>query len=442
MVPYLTCSVLPMPELALDAAGPAGPAGPAVRGACPSGHRPFLAADGLLVRIRVPGGELASGQAAALARVAGRDGNGVVELTSRANVQVRGVRGEALHNLQADLAAAGLMPADAADDERRNVMAAPAAGLDPTEMADVRPITRGLLARLVRLPAGLHPKAGALLDGGGAVSVRGLLQDVALGAARRTDTGELVAELALGAPLPLAAEPASPAAVVPVSAAAEVAAHALAIAGPARRVHELVDEQGVEAVAAEIGARAGVAVVWVDARLLVRATPQTRPPIGVHRTWQDGVVFVGTAPVLGRLDAAELSELALAAGRHGDGTVRLTPWRSVLVPGVPADRAEALVAELAGLGLVTDPTDPALSVVACVGSAGCSAGLADTLADARSLIDDLRRTGGNDRNDRNVRNDGNRPTPSVHVSGCAKRCASRRDHDITLVAIGPGRYAS
>jgi precorrin-3B synthase len=418
-----------MSQLAVDAAGPA------VRGACPSGHRPFVAADGLLVRVRVPGGELAPGQAAALARVAGRDGNGVVELTGRANVQLRGVRDDTLPRLQADLAAAGLMPADATDDERRNIVAAPAAGLDPTEVADVRPITRQLLARL---PAGLHPKAGALLDGGGEVSVRGLRQDVALGAARHRDTGEVVAELALGTALPLASGPASRTAVVPLGAAAAFAAHALGLATE-RRVGELVQARGIDPVVEEIGSRAGVDVEWVDAGLLVRATPQARPPIGVRGTGQEGVAFVGAAPVLGRLDAAELHDLALAADRHGDGTLRLTPWRSVLVPGVRADRAHALVAELARIGLVTEPADPALSVVACVGSVGCAAGLADTLADARGLIDELR-AGASGASGAKTANDGR--TPSVHVSGCAKRCASRATHDVTLVAVGPGRYAS
>jgi precorrin-3B synthase len=187
-------------------------------------------------------------------------------------------------------------------------------------------------------------------------------------------------------------------------------------------VHQFVGDHGVDAVA-------GVVVEWVDPGLLDRATPQPRAPIGVHRSRREGDVFVGAAPVLGRLDAAALDALGDLADRYGDGTVRLTPWRSVLVPGVQADRGPALLAELAGLGLVTDPADPALSVVACVGSAGCAAGLADTLADARSLIADLRRAGTS-------------ASPSIHVSGCAKRCASRATYDVTLVAVGPGRYRS
>jgi precorrin-3B synthase len=302
-VPYLPCSVLSMPEVALDTPTAAATA-PAVRGACPSGHRPFVAADGLLVRVRVPGGELTRQQVDSIARVAERDGSGVVELTSRANLQIRGVRAGALDGLQADLVAAGLVLGDPAADQRRNVMAAPAAGLDPTEVADVRPMTRELLARLAssELPWDLHPKAGALLDGGGAVSLRGIRQDVALGAARRRDTGEVVAELALGRALPRDPDPASTALVVPLAAAARVAAHALALTAEpgARRVQELVGDQGLDEVVAAVERRSDVTVTRVAAGVLDRAAPAAGAPLGVHRSQRTGTVVVGAAPVARR----------------------------------------------------------------------------------------------------------------------------------------------
>jgi precorrin-3B synthase len=103
----------------------------------------------------------------------------------------------------------------------------------------------------------------------------------------------------------------------------------------------------------------------------------------------------------------------------------------VLVPDVRTDRAPALLAGLGALGLVTDPDDPATSVVACVGSTGCEAGRTDTLADARRLIDQRPRAA-----DADAVTD----VPSVHVSGCTKRCASRQVHDVTLVGVGRGRY--
>lgn len=416
-MPYPACSVLGMPAAAPSPAlvAPAG----AVRGVCPSVDRPMEAADGLLVRVRVPGGALGADQVRALARAAARDGSGVVEVTSRANVQVRGVRPGSLARLRADLSDAGLATAAPVD-----VVVAPAAGLDPTEVADVRPPARELLVALAAAGGDRHPKAGVLVDGGGAASLRGRPYDVGLGAARRRDTGRAAVELALGAALPPGTASAY---VVPLDAAPAVAAAVLTLAGD-RRVRELVDEAGAEALHAEVRRRTGVAVDRLPPSALERAEPRDRAPLGAH------ALFVGAAPVLGRLDAAQLAAVAAAADGHGDGTVRLTPWRSLLVPvavsalGPDAPAAAAdLEADLRAAGLVTDPDDPATSVVACAGRAGCPAGLTDTVSDARRLIDARRAAGRG-------------PGPSVHVSGCGKRCASRRTHDVTLVASAPDRY--
>ena len=93
---------------------------------------------------------------------------------------------------------------------------------------------------------------------------------------------------------------------------------------------------------------------------------------------------------------------------------------------MPIGPADGLDEALARLGFVVDATDPAAGVVACAGRPGCTAAHADTKADGRRVAERLRATGAG-------------PHPTVHVSGCAKRCASRRPHDVTLVA-GPDGY--
>jgi precorrin-3B synthase len=438
----------------------------APRGACPGVHRPFVATDGLLMRVRIPGGEVSTRGLGALAGSVARHGAGPVELTNRANLQVRGVTGDALDGLRRDLVAAGLAAADPDADERRNVLVTPGAGIDPSEVADVRPVARAVLAWLAGsdTPGRLHPKAGVLVDGGGAVSVRGRRHDVCLGATRRRDSGQVVIELAVGRALPIDRDGGGRALVMPVEDAAQVAVTLLAMAGEAdppptpgtspgdpgddrgsaapARVADLVAAGGDEAVIAEVARRTGVTLQAVDVDLLDRALPVPRAPLGIHpqgpaahptttgTTRADGeVVSVGAAPVLGRLGPRVVAGVAAAAERHGGGVVRLTPWRSLLVADVPAERATGLARELAALGLVVDPADPAASVVACVGSAGCSAGAADTLADAHDVVD-RRRTAGS----------WPAGAASVHVSGCAKRCASRRPCDVTLVAVGGDRY--
>lgn len=385
---------------------PAPPAG-AVRGACPTVAAPMEAADGLLVRVRVPGGVLPAAGLRRLANVAARDGSGVLELTSRANVQVRGVRAASLGRLQDGLAGAGLVSRVPAD-----VVVAPAAGLDRTEVADVRP----LAARLVTLlgTGTRHPKAGVLLDGGGAIGLRDRTFDVALGAARLGPAGALVAQLALAAPLDGSPAGGAVAVVSPEDGPA-VAAAVLELAGDAR-VRDVVDDRGVDDLVRRAAAGVGAAVERVPPGELVRATgPSDRPPLGDRGT------FVGAAPVLGRLDAAQAMHVAEAAERRGDGVVRLTPWRTVIVG--TADPA-ALERALAAAHLVTDAGDPATAVVACAGRTGCPAGLTDAQADARRIIAE----------------GAGEPRLTVHVSGCGKRCASRRAHDLTLVGSAPDRY--
>jgi precorrin-3B synthase len=103
--------------------------------------------------------------------------------------------------------------------------------------------------------------------------------------------------------------------------------------------------------------------------------------------------------------------------------VRFTPWQSVLVPSVQRGRASAAVQALETAGFACAPSHPFASLIACTGSAGCSAGLADTKGDALRLA---RALGGTD--------------DVIHFTGCAKSCASASVADTTLLATAPGRY--
>lgn len=143
-----------------------------VKGWCPGALRPMPSGDGLIVRVRPFCGALDLDQAHGLAELAGRLGNGHIDLTRRANLQLRGLAEEGLPELHAALGRLGLLDPDAETEAVRNIMVGPLAGLDPAQSFDVRPIVhaleRGLAAdeRLQSLPA----KFGLLVDGGGIVS--------------------------------------------------------------------------------------------------------------------------------------------------------------------------------------------------------------------------------------------------------------------------------
>ncbi|MET9110979.1 hypothetical protein ABZX29_30995, partial [Streptomyces zhihengii] len=145
--------------------------------------------------------------------------------------------------------------------------------------------------------------------------------------------------------------------------------------------------------------------------------PAEPPAPGAHaRDGADAAVCAGV--VLGRMSAAQVRSLARVAERHGTGELRVTPWRSVVLPGVAA----AHLPELAAAGLVTGAGSPWHGVSACTGRPGCGKALADVRADATALA--AAGAGG---------------TP-VHWSGCGRRCGHPHGAHVDLVATGEGRY--
>ena len=138
-----------------------------IKGWCPGGVRPMPSGDGLLVRVRPWCGAFTREQAIGLADIAETLGNGHIDLTRRANLQVRGLREESLPQLHEALDHLGLLE----DETARNVMVDPLAG----------PEARALALALGRaLPEGLPAKFGCLVDGGGSLSISGERADIAL----------------------------------------------------------------------------------------------------------------------------------------------------------------------------------------------------------------------------------------------------------------------
>jgi precorrin-3B synthase len=100
-----------------------------IKGWCPGALRPMASGDGLIVRVRPRCGAFTLPAAAALADLAQRLGNGHIDLTRRANLQLRGLSDERLPELQSELNRLGLLDRDAETEAVRNVMVGPLGGL-------------------------------------------------------------------------------------------------------------------------------------------------------------------------------------------------------------------------------------------------------------------------------------------------------------------------
>jgi len=170
-----------------------------IKGWCPGALRPMLSGDGLIVRVRPVCASLSLAQMRGIAEAAARFGNGHIDLTRRANLQIRGVSEATLSPLLEVLRALGLIDEQPEAEAVRNILVNPLAGLDPDEVLDMRPLARELAAMLAAEPLAwaLPGKFAFALDGGGALPLTDERADIRL-TAIRSDGAPLVA-LAVGA---------------------------------------------------------------------------------------------------------------------------------------------------------------------------------------------------------------------------------------------------
>jgi precorrin-3B synthase len=323
---------------------------------CPGVLRLHRAGDGGLARVRLPGG-LLSGAAIAAVRDVARLGNGIAELTSRANLQVRGLTDDTA--IADRLWAGGLLPS-LAHERVRNVAASPVAGRLPSSLTAtdgvVRALDAGLCAdaRLVELPGrflfavddGSNTIGGRVADVALVARARGAFRLVLAGAATDLEGGP---ELALEA---------------------------------ARAFIAVLRDGGHDATwrIAELPDGAAVVAERLGGRIVAPGPSGTAPTVAVGLGWLDqvdGRVAVTVLPPLARLDLAMLNALAPLAGDDG---VRLAARRTITFVDVPRDEVDGLLAALAEAGFVMTEASGWWGLTACAGMGACTRARLDVRA--------------------------------------------------------------
>lgn len=364
-------------------------------------------ADGGLARIRTPGGRLSADQARAVADAAATLGSGVIDLTNRANLQIRGLPLDAGPALGERLAAAGLYVGGEAD-RRRNVLLDPLAGLDPTEIVDLRLLAAALADALgsADFAADLSPKFSVALDGGGRAGLAATASDLTLLALRDAE-GRVALALALaGRPLGVAARQEN------AVAAVLAVARAAAALGPDTRARDLAPH----VVAADL-----VASGLAAPREGVDWPSDVRPVFGMLPTLGSAARRAVVVPVgVGRLDAGQLRWLAGRADEDGEGALVLAPWSAVVLPGVAPERAAALLGQAEAEGFPPVAVVERLTVVACAGAPSCVRARAPAKAAGLALLARAAASGA-------------APLARVHLSACGKGCAGPTDADLLLL---------
>jgi precorrin-3B synthase len=368
------------------------------KGWCPGALRPMQSGDGLIVRVRPRVGRFDLDAARMLADAAQRLGNGHIDLTRRANLQIRGLSESHLDEQQAELVRFGLLDDDAASEAVRNVMVAPLAERGSVACCIAERLEE-ILAGDPRL-RGLPAKFGVLVDGEGPVSISGERADISLRVASDAvafgiDTMEGTRWLGACA---------SRDAVELVVAAMQTVLECV----PRSRVRDLS------------------AAALSKLQLAVMPRLQPLPPLDPPPGRVIGLVddAVGVAAPFGRLEAGQLRRLADLATMAGARDLRLSPWRTLYMRVRDVAAGQVLLDEARSIGLIVDERDPLLRIEACPGAPACASGTVDARGDARRLARVMaeRRFGG-----------------TVHVSGCAKGCARSAPSDLVLVGEA-GRY--
>lgn len=307
-----------------------------VKGWCPGVLRPMMSGDGLVVRVRPYHGRLSRAQADGIASMAAAHGNGLLDVSSRGNLQIRGVSQDSHAALIEGLYALGLVDPTPEIEQRRNILTTPFWQRGDETEALTKALTKHLAAQAPDLPA----KFGFAVDTG----PKPVLQNASADIRIERDAGGgliLVADgMDTGQPI------ASDTAIDEVMILAQwFATHR----GDATRMK---------------------AITPPGAALVPRQTDSYLPAPG----YTPNGAMVGLA--FGQLDVQTLASLA----KHG--ALRLTPWRLILV-----ESARALPQID---GVITDPNNPLLRITACTGAPGCPQALAQTRSLGRALAPHLK----------------------------------------------------
>ena len=374
---------------------------------CPGIYHLAEARDGLLARVRLPGGRITPAGLFALAEASERHGNGAIDLTNRANIQVRGLKPESADQFARELTTVGIATENPARDRLRNILASPIAGIAPDEVLDVSPLVDALDHALLTANGldQLSPKFAFLFDGGDATGVGSLAYDAGF-LAERSLAGTL---FRLGL-----ANQATDWVVSPENVISIALALVRLAADHNARMADLVTSMGVDDILARSSRDQLTQIDRPDeSRRATRGAPLGRLP-------ECGAIAAGfaeTPPTASALRA--IGQFAINAGAS---SIRVTPWRSLVIAGLTPAAADAALALAVELGLATKPS--AVETIACVGARGCLRTRFNTEA-AAEAVRALNQgwTGGK---------------RSIHVSGCERGCARPGRADLLVIGRDGG----
>ncbi len=390
--------------------------------------------DAFMARLRIPGGVVKTYQLRELARIAQELTTGYVQITTRANFQMRLIQPKDAPEVLRRIQGIGLHTRGAGADNIRNLTANPTAGVDPVELIDVMPFVNALASIIIndRSFYDLPRKFNIAFDGGGLIGSVEDTNDIGVKAVRlgdevlfRISLGGATGHKAFARDLGVAVPPPEINKVVTAVLRVYIE-HGCRTDRKKARLKHLLEQMPLETYLAGVERKLGRQLrrVPYDAAQMRWASQELpHSHLGDYPQKQRGLNYVGVALPVGQITPKQMFRVADLADGYGGGEIRLTVWQNLIIPNVADAFVPTLKRALEKTGLGTRQSNVAGGVIACTGNRYCKYAQTDTKGHALELVKWL-----------NKRVELDSPV-NIHFTGCPHSCAQHYIGDIGCLGV-------
>jgi ferredoxin-nitrite reductase len=385
--------------------------------------------DAFMARLRIPGGILKSFQLRELARIAQELTSGYVQITTRANLQMRLIEPRNAPEVLRRIQSVGLHTRGAGADNIRNLTTNPTAGIDPVELIDTLPFVNELAQIIIndRVFYDLPRKFNIAFDGGGLIGSVDDTNDIGLKAYRegnevlfRVALGGATGHKAFARDLGVAVPPAEIVKVTCALVRVFIECGCRTDRKKARLKHLLERmslEEYLDRTERKLGSKLRRSPLD-PAKLRWAAQELKHSHVGDYPQKQRGLNYVGATLPAGQITPKQMFRVAELSDAYGSGEVRLTVWQSFIIPNVAEAFVPTVKRSLEKLGFSTRQSNVASGVIACTGNSYCKFAQANTKQHALDLVKWLEKRVSLDQ------------AVNIHLTGCPNSCAQHYMGDI------------
>ncbi|CAI3953732.1 Sulfite reductase [Commensalibacter communis] len=361
------------------------------RGWCPSLYKPMETGDGFLCRIKPFFSSITSEQAKIIAELSEQYGNGYMNLSQKGNLQLRGFTRENIDLAIPRIIKAHLGSNDAMMEEKRNIMISPVWDIDISRNPEVYPIAIELQTALQDHPD-IHPLTGKfsfLIDGGEYYGLQNIYADVNI----RFYEGHWIIQLGQNEQV--------------------IQCSRKDLVKIILEIIQFCRDHQLKRLLNPDNAQLYLQQLSYPTIKYINIHQHNTLPIGSPQLSATSIVHLGVP--FGLLKASQLLHLAAIADQYGNKTLRFTPWRSIILPHCSPEALPTLS------DFIITQDDPRLYMTTCPGKPFCIQGQQATIDAVSSLVPIWK-------NQKSM----------IHISGCAKGCASPQINPVTLCATKEG----